>query len=86
MNPGVHLTAAITSGGHRPVTPTADVVAAAASPGVPFVVGTPPDATVCGAGGVKASDLLPHGVILMPSGCLLVGLTGRHFLRLLGIP
>jgi di/tricarboxylate transporter len=40
---------------------------------------------VYGEGGVKSSDLLIPGVILMILGCLLIALTGGYVLSLMGI-
>lgn len=68
-----------------PSPSTAILIAIAASMGIPFVISTPPNAMVYGEG-VRSSDLLVPGLILMLLGCLLVGLTGPFVLRLMGIP
>jgi sodium-dependent dicarboxylate transporter 2/3/5 len=69
-----------------PTPSTAVLIAIAASLGIPFVISTPPNAMVYGEGGVKPSDLLVPGLILMILGALLVSLTGPPVLRFLGIP
>jgi sodium-dependent dicarboxylate transporter 2/3/5 len=68
-----------------PSPSTAILIAIAASMGIPFVISTPPNAMVYGEG-VKSSDLLMPGLILMILGCLLISLTGPTVLRLVGIP
>jgi sodium-dependent dicarboxylate transporter 2/3/5 len=68
-----------------PSPSTAILIAIAASMGIPFVISTPPNAMVYGEG-VRSSDLLIPGLILMLLGCLLVSLTGPFVLRLMGIP
>jgi len=68
-----------------PSPSTAIIVAVAASLGVPFVVSTPPNAMAV-AGGLKSTDLLIPGLILMFGGCLLIALTGHWVLRAVGIP
>ena len=65
---------------------TAILVAIAASFGIPFVISTPPNAMVYGEGGVKTTDLLWPGLVLMIVGCILVSLTGPHVLHWIGIP
>jgi sodium-dependent dicarboxylate transporter 2/3/5 len=69
-----------------PAPSTAILVAVAASFGLPFVVSTPPNAMVYGEGGVRFKDLFVPGIVLMLTGCLLVSLTGRFVLNLVGIP
>jgi sodium-dependent dicarboxylate transporter 2/3/5 len=69
-----------------PSPSTAILIAVAASLGIPFVISTPPNAMVFGEGGVRMSDLLVPGLLLMLGGCLVVSLTGRFVLNLLGIP
>ncbi len=64
---------------------TAILVAITASFGIAFVISTPPNAMVYGEGGIKSSDLLSPGIILMVLGCLLVALTGPFVLKLIGI-
>ena len=64
---------------------TAILVAIAASFGLPFVVSTPPNAMAVSSG-LRATDLLWPGLILMVSGCALVALSGPWVLRLTGIP
>lgn len=68
-----------------PSPSTAIIVAVAASLGVPFVVSTPPNAMAV-AGGLKSTDLLVPGLILMLGGCLLIAATGHWVLRAVGIP
>jgi sodium-dependent dicarboxylate transporter 2/3/5 len=69
-----------------PSPSTSILIAVAASLGVPFAISTPPNAMVYGEGGVKTSDLLVPGLLLMAAGCALVSLTGRSVLNLVGIP
>lgn len=64
---------------------TAILIAVAASLGAPFVISTPPNAMVYGEGGVRPSDLLLPGLVLMILGCLVVGLTGPYVLNLVGV-
>jgi sodium-dependent dicarboxylate transporter 2/3/5 len=61
-----------------PSASTAILVAITASFGIPFVISTPPNAMVYGEGGVRSSDLLSPGLVLMVLGCLLVALTGPY--------
>jgi len=68
-----------------PSPSTAILIAISASMGIPFAISTPPNAMVFGEG-VKSSDLLIPGLILMLLGCLLVSLTGPAVLQLMGIP
>lgn|SRR5215213_1125587 len=68
-----------------PSPSNAILIAVAASLGIPFVISTPANAMVY-AEGVKSSDLLVPGLILMLIGCLLVSMTGPFVLRLMGIP
>ena len=63
---------------------TAIMIAIAASMGIPFVISTPPNAMVYGEG-VRSSDLLVPGLILMLLGCLLISWTGPFVLRVMGI-
>jgi sodium-dependent dicarboxylate transporter 2/3/5 len=53
--------------------------------GVPFAISTPPNAMAVGEG-LPARELLRVGLPLMLLGTLLVGLTGPHVLRVLGLP
>ena len=69
-----------------PAPSTAILVAIAASFGIPFVVSTPPNAMAYGEGGVRFGDLFLPGIIIMISGCLIISLTGRLVLNLIGIP
>lgn len=69
-----------------PAPSTAILVAVAASFGMPFVISTPQNAMAYGEGGLKFTDLFSPGIILMIVGCLLVSLTGRFALNLVGIP
>ena len=69
-----------------PQPSTAILVAVAASFGMPFVISTPPNAMAYGEGGLRTSDLLVPGLIILVVGCILVGLTGRPVLRMAGFP
>ena len=69
-----------------PAPSTAILVAISASFGIPFVIGTPPNAMAFGEGGVKFGDLFWPGLLLMIVGCLIVSLTGRTVLNFVGIP
>jgi sodium-dependent dicarboxylate transporter 2/3/5 len=73
------------AGSIDPNPSTAVLIAFAASMGIPFVISTPPNAMVYGEGGVKSSDFLIPGMILMILGCLLITLTGNYVLGLMGI-
>jgi len=53
--------------------------------GVTFAISTPPNAMAYGEG-LSARDLLRVGLPLMIVGGLLVGLTGPHVLRWVGLP
>jgi solute carrier family 13 (sodium-dependent dicarboxylate transporter), member 2/3/5 len=64
---------------------TAILVAISASFGLPFVVSTPPNAMAVSSG-LRATDLLWPGLMLMIGGCALVALTGPWVLRMTGIP
>jgi sodium-dependent dicarboxylate transporter 2/3/5 len=64
---------------------TAILVAVAASLGMPFVISTPPNAMAV-AGGLKSSELLWPGLILMLVGCSVIALTGPLVLRAVGVP
>ena len=68
-----------------PSPSTIILVAVGASLGVPLVISTPPNAMVYGEG-IKASDLLVPGLILMLGGCVLIVLTGPAVLQRAGIP
>lgn len=59
------------------------LIAIGASFGMPFVISTPPNAMVVGAG-LRQRDLMWPGLLLMITGCALVTLTGRVVLELLG--
>jgi len=65
---------------------TAILIAIAASFGMPFVISTPPNAMVYNKGGVRFNDLFIPGMVIMILGCLLISLTGRPVLNLIGIP
>ena len=69
-----------------PSPSTVILIAVAASLGIPFVISTPPNAMVFGEGGIRTSDLLWPGLLLMLVGCLIVSLTGRFVLNLVGVP
>lgn len=73
------------AGSLDPSPSTAILIAIAASMGIPFVISTPPNAMVYGEG-VRSSDLLVPGLILMLLGCLLISWTGPFVLRVMGIP
>lgn len=60
------------------------LIAIGASFGMPFVISTPPNAMVVGAG-LRPRELLWPGLILMLAGCLLITLTGRQALQILGL-
>ncbi len=68
-----------------PSPSTAVLIAVSASLGIPFVISTPPNAMVAGEG-VRSTDLLVPGLLVMVLGVLLVGLTGPSVLRLAGLP
>ena len=61
-------------------------ISVSASFGVPLIISTPPNAMAFGQGGLKFTDLFWPGLLLMILGCVLVSLTGRSVLRLVGIP
>lgn len=69
-----------------PQPSTAILIAMAASLGAPFVISTPPNAMAAGEGGLRPSDLAVPGLILMIGGCVLLALTGRLVLEIVGIP
>ena len=69
-----------------PQPSTAILIAVSASFGLPFVIiSTPPNGMVFGEGGVRFNDLFLPGINLMIVGCLMVSLTGRFILNLVGI-
>ena len=68
-----------------PSPSTAILVAVSASLGVPFVISTPPNAMAV-ASGLRSSDLLLPGLLLMVGGCLVIALTGPWVLAAVGIP
>jgi sodium-dependent dicarboxylate transporter 2/3/5 len=68
-----------------PSPSTAVLVAVSASLGVPFVISTPPNAMAV-ASGLRSSDLLLPGLLLMVGGCLVIALTGPWVLAAVGIP
>lgn len=67
-----------------PAPSTAIIVAVACSLGMPFAVSTPANAMAV-AGGLRTTDLLVPGLILMVGGCVLVALTGPFVLGMVGI-
>jgi solute carrier family 13 (sodium-dependent dicarboxylate transporter), member 2/3/5 len=69
-----------------PTPSTAILIAVSASFGIPFMISTPPNAMVFGQGGVRFADLFWPGLALMILGCVLVSLTGKFVLNLVGIP
>jgi sodium-dependent dicarboxylate transporter 2/3/5 len=68
----------------EPSPSTAILVAVASSLGVPFVISTPPNAMAVGRG-LKSSELLLPGLILMVGGCIVIALTGPWVLRVMGV-
>jgi sodium-dependent dicarboxylate transporter 2/3/5 len=68
-----------------PEPSTAILVAISASFGIPFVISTPQNAMAYGEGGLRTSDLFYPGIVIMVLGCLIVSLTGRYVLGLVGI-
>ena len=67
-----------------PAPSTAILVAVACSLGVPFVISTPPNAMAVGRG-LRSTDLLVPGLLLMIGGCILIALTGPWVLRAVGV-
>lgn len=65
---------------------TAVLVAISASFGMMFVISTPQNAMAHGEGGLRSSDIFYPGIVMLVVGCLLVTLTGRPVLNLVGIP
>ncbi|QYO66239.1 SLC13 family permease [Leptolyngbya sp. 7M] len=65
-----------------PSTPI--IIAISASFGIPFIISTPPNAMAYGEGGLRATDLLWPGLLIMISGCFVVSFTGREMLALVG--
>ena len=63
---------------------TAILVAVACSLGIPFVISTPPNAMAVGRG-LRSSDLLVPGLILMIGGCIVIATTGPWVLRAVGV-
>ena len=72
--------------GIMPSPSFAILVAMGASMGVPFVISTPPNAMAYGQGGLRPRDFMVPGLSLMTIGCVLVALTGRPVLALMGVP
>ena len=68
-----------------PQPSTAILIAIAASFGMPFIISTPPNAMAHGEG-VRSSDLLVPGLVIMLVGCALVSVTGRMVLQVAGVP
>ncbi len=68
-----------------PYPSTAILIAVAASFGIPLLISTPPNAMAFGQGGIRFGDLFWPGIILMIGGCVLIALTGRPILNLVGI-
>jgi sodium-dependent dicarboxylate transporter 2/3/5 len=60
-------------------------VALAASFGMPFVISTPPNAMVVGAG-VRSADLLVPGLVLLAGGVVALVVTGPVVLGWFGYP
>jgi sodium-dependent dicarboxylate transporter 2/3/5 len=69
-----------------PLPSTAILIAVSSSFGMPFLISTPPNAMAYGEGGVRSSDLLYPGLVIMLIGCAVVSLTGRPALNFAGIP
>lgn len=69
-----------------PEPSTAILVAVSASFGIPFVISTPQNAMAYGEGGLRTTDLLYPGIVIMVLGCLIVSLTGKFVLGAAGIP
>lgn len=69
-----------------PSPSTAILIAVSASFGIPLMISTPPNAMVFGQGGLRFADLFWPGLVLMILGCVLVSLTGKTILNLVGIP
>ena len=69
-----------------PQPSTAILIAIAASFGMPFVISTPPNAMAHGEGGLRSSDLLVPGLVIMLVGCAVVSVTGRMVLQVAGVP
>jgi len=69
-----------------PSPSTSILIAIACSFGMPFAISTPPNAMAYGEGGLPASDLFGPGITIMLAGCLLISLTGRPVMNLVGIP
>ena len=67
-----------------PSPSTGVLVAVACSLGIPFVISTPPNAIAVG-GGLRSSDLLVPGLILMIGGCIIIATTGPWVLRAVGL-
>ncbi len=61
------------------------LVALAASFGMPFVISTPPNAMVVGAG-VRSADLLVPGLVLLAGGVVALAVTGPVVLSWFGYP
>ena len=69
-----------------PEPSTAILIAVSASFGMPFIISTPPNAMAHGEGGLRSTDLLYPGLVIMFAGCAIVSLTGRAVLNFVGIP
>lgn len=63
---------------------TAVLVAVACSLGIPFVISTPPNAMAVGRG-LRSSDLLVPGLILLIGGCIIIATTGPWILHAAGV-
>jgi sodium-dependent dicarboxylate transporter 2/3/5 len=68
-----------------PAPSTAIIIAVASSLGMTFVVSTPANAMAV-ASGLRSTDLIRPGLILLIGGCVLVAVTGPWILRATGIP
>ncbi|HYG75650.1 MAG TPA: DASS family sodium-coupled anion symporter [Planctomycetota bacterium] len=61
------------------------IIALGTSMGMPFVISTPPNAMVYGKGGLRSTELLVPGMLLMVLGCAILVFTGPPVLRWFGI-
>lgn len=68
-----------------PSPATTVLVAIGSSLGMPFIVSTPPNAMAFGEGGLRPSDMLLPGLLLMFVAGIVVALTGPWVLGLVGV-
>ena len=76
----IQLTADIDPSSYLPI-----LIAIGASLGAPFVISTPPNTMVYGEGGIRSTDFLVPGLILMIVGCIVVAWTGPDILAMAGL-